>query len=108
MLKFVLYPNLTLGDVMKLETIAALAAHKVDSATGSVTPPIYLSTTYERDEDGEYSCGYVYAQGNNPNREALEKCMSLLEGGCAAAAFSSGMAAIASIFQALTPGDHII
>ena len=93
---------------MRPETIAAQAAHQVDSTTGAVAPPIYLSTTYERDEDGEYSRGYVYSRGNNPNREALEECMTLLEGGYAAAAFSSGMAAIASIFQALSPGDHVI
>ena len=93
---------------MKIETIAAQAAHKIDSATGAVSPPIYLSTTFERDPDGEYSRGFNYSRGNNPNRQALEECMSLLEGGVAAAAFSSGMAATSSLFQALSMGDHVI
>jgi len=93
---------------MKLETIAAQAAHAADPATGAVAPPIHLSTTFERDEDGEYSRGFVYSRGNNPNRQQLEKCMALLEGGCCAAAFSSGMAAISSVFQSLSPGDHVV
>ena len=93
---------------MKIETIAAQAAHAVDPTTGAVAPPIYLSTTFERDEDGEYSRGFVYSRGNNPNRQQLEKCMALLEGGAEAAAFSSGMAAISTVFQALAPGDHVV
>ena len=93
---------------MRIETIAAQAAHAIDPATGAVAPPIYLSTTFERDEDGEYPRGYVYSRGNNPNRQHLERCMTLLEGGVESAAFSSGMAAISSIFQALAPGDHVI
>ena len=97
-----------MGYEMRIETIAAQAAHAVDSATGAVAPPIYLSTTFERDEDGEYSRGFVYSRGNNPNRQQLEECMALLEGGACAAAFSSGMAAISSVFQSLSPGDHVV
>ena len=93
---------------MRIETIAAQAAHKVDPATGAVAPPIYLSTTFERDLDGQYSRGFVYSRGGNPNRQALEECMTLLEGGVAAAGFSSGMAATATLFQALSTGDHVI
>ena len=93
---------------MRIETIAAQAAHAVDRATGTVAPPIYLSTTFERDEDGGYSRGFIYSRGDNPNRQHLERCMALLEGGAEAAAFSSGMAAISSVFQALAPGDHVV
>ncbi len=93
---------------MKIDTIAAQAGHKIDPATGAVAPPIYLSTTFERDADGQYSRGYVYSRDNNPNRQNLEECMSLLEGGATAAAFSSGMAATSSLFQALSTGDHVI
>ena len=93
---------------MNIETIAAQAAHKTDPATGAVAPPIYLSTTYERDADGQYGRGFVYSRSNNPNRQSLEECMALLEGGHSAVAFSSGMAAISSVFQALSPGDHIV
>ena len=93
---------------MKIETIAAQAAHSIDPTTGAVAPPIYLSTTFERDEDGEYSRGFTYSRGNNPNRQHLEKCVAMLEGGEVAAAFSSGMSAISSVFQALAPGDHVV
>jgi len=73
-----------------------------------VTPPIYLSTTFERQPDGSYPTGYEYARDGNPNRNALEECVSALEGGQAAAAFSSGSVATMTIFQALSPGDHIL
>jgi cystathionine gamma-synthase len=93
---------------MKIETIAAQAAHKVDPATGAVTLPIQLSTTFERDPDGQFSRGFIYSRNNNPSRQTLEECLSNLEGGAAAAAFSSGSAATAGVFQALFPGDHVI
>ena len=97
---------------MNPETIAAQAAHHIDPATGAVAPPIYLSTTFERDPDGEYSRGFVYSRSDNPNRRALEHLLALLEGGDAgeavAAAFASGSAATATVFQALAPGDHVI
>ncbi len=93
---------------MRIETLAVHAGHRIDPATGAVTPPIYLSTTFERQVDGSYPQGYSYIRDNNPNREALEECLAQLEGGVAAAAFSSGSAATMTVFQALTPGDHII
>ena len=97
---------------LNFETIAAQAAHQIDAATGAVAPPIYLSTTFERDADGEYSRGFVYSRSDNPNRRALEQCLALLEGGEAgkavAAAFASGSAATAAVFQALAPGGHVI
>ena len=93
---------------MNFETIAAQAAHQIDAATGAVAPPIYLSTTFERDADGEYSRGFVYSRSDNPNRRALEECLTMLEGGTVAAAFGSGSAATAAVFQALSPGDHVI
>ena len=97
---------------MNFETIAAQAAHQIDAATGAVAPPIYLSTTFERDPDGEYSRGFVYSRSDNPNRRALEQCLAMLEGGeegsAMTAAFASGSAATAAVFQALSPGDHVI
>src|SRR5919199_488396 len=93
---------------MRIETLAVHAGHYIDPATGAVAPPIYLSTTFERQADGSYPQGYNYIRDNNPNREALEKCVSELEGGVSAAAFSSGSAATMSVFQALSSGDHVI
>ena len=66
---------------MQPETIAAQAGHRPDSATGAVAPPIYLSTTFERDADGEYPRGFVYSRSDNPNRSSLEHLLALLEGG---------------------------
>jgi cystathionine gamma-synthase len=93
---------------MNIETVAVHAGHLVDSATGAVAPAIHLATTFERDPDGGYSRGYLYARNANPTRDALEACVAALEGGAAAAAFASGSAATAVVFQALDPGDHVI
>jgi cystathionine gamma-synthase len=93
---------------MKIETLAVHAGHAIDPATGAVSPPIHLSTTFERDSEGTYPRGFMYTRNNNPNRQALEHGIRALEGGAAAAAFASGMGASMSIFQALAPGDHII
>jgi cystathionine gamma-synthase len=93
---------------MKIETLAVHAGHTVDPATGAVSSPIHLSTTFERDPEGTYSRGFMYTRNNNPNRQALEQGISALEGGAAAAAFASGTGASMSIFQALAPGDHVL
>ena len=93
---------------MKIETLSVHAGRKPDAATGAVTPPIHLSTTFEREANGEYPKGYNYSRSSNPNRESLEICLAQLEEGQSAAAFSSGSAAAMTIFQALSPGDHII
>ena len=93
---------------MKIETLAVHAGHTIDPATGAVAAPIHLSTTFERDIEGTYSRGFMYTRNNNPNREALERGVSMLEGGETAAAFGSGTAAAMALFQALTPGDHVL
>ena len=93
---------------MEIETIAVHAGHAVDPATGAVAAPIYLSTTFERDMEGTYSRGFMYTRNDNPNRQALERGVSMLEGGEAAAAFASGTGATMSILQALSPGDHVL
>ena len=93
---------------MRIETLAVHAGHAVDAATGAVTPPIHLSTTFERGADAEYPRGFIYSRSGNPNRAALEEALRALEGGAAAAAFASGSAATMAICQALAPGDHVI
>ncbi len=93
---------------MNIETIAVHSGRSVDHVTGAVAPPIHMSTTFEREADGSYPHGFVYGRTGNPTRTLLEECVRDLEGGAAAAAFGSGMAAIMSIFQAMSPGDHVI
>ena len=93
---------------MHIETRAIHSGRKIDPTTGAVTPPIHMSTTFQRATDGSYPHGYIYGRIDNPNRKLLEECINELEGGAGAAAFSSGMSSIMSVFQALSPGDHII
>ena len=90
------------------ETKAIHAGGKIDPATGAVTPPIHLSTTFERESDGSYPLGHIYSRETNPNRDTLEQRITALEGGAAAAAFASGSAAAMSLLQALSPGDHVL
>ncbi|MCB8944596.1 MAG: aminotransferase class V-fold PLP-dependent enzyme [Ardenticatenaceae bacterium] len=89
---------------MHIETIAIQAGRNPDAETGAVMPPIHLSTTYIRGNEGEF----VYSRSDSPNRRALEECLTALEGGAGAVAFASGMAAVAGVFQSLQQGDHVI
>jgi len=93
---------------LEIETTAVHAGRRIDPATGAVTPPIHLSTTFERSPEGEYPRGYSYSREDNPNRRALEECLSALEGGKEALAFSSGLAVVTALAQGLEPGDHIL
>ena len=93
---------------MRIETRAVHAGRHIDPATGAVTAPICLSTTFERSPEGEYPKGYSYSRDNNPNRRALEECLADLEGGTETVAFSSGLAVATAAVQGLEPGDHIL
>ena len=93
---------------MRIETRAVHAGRRIDPATGAVTAPIYLSTTFERGADGTYPLGYSYSREDNPNRQALERCLADLEGGKQALCFSSGLAVANALVQGLEPGDHIV
>jgi cystathionine gamma-synthase len=93
---------------VKIETLAIHAGQDIDPATGAVIPPIYLTTTFEREADGSYPHGYTYVRSGNPNRTMLERCLAALEGGAECAAFASGLAATGAILQALAPGEHVI
>lgn len=93
---------------MRPETKAIHAGYTIDPETGALAQPIHLSTTYERDEDGEFSRGYKYIRNGNPNRLELEERLATLEGGIACAMFASGSTATFTLLQALKTGDHII
>ena len=86
---------------MRIETIAVHSGRQVDEATGAVTAPLHLSTTFQRDADGGFRRGFEYSRDDNPNRRSLEICLAALEGGATAVAFSSGMAAISASIEAL-------
>lgn len=93
---------------MKPETVAIHAGNFYKTSTNDVTLPINLSTTFLRNEEGGYSGGHMYSRVSNPNRTALETALAALEKGAGACAFSSGNTAGMAVFQALSPGSHII
>lgn len=99
---------MTKNKKYRFETDAILnsAAHQNDSRP--VSHPIYLSTTYHRNEDGGYNNDFVYSRHSNPNRQVLEKSLAAMEGCKYGFAFASGMAAASSIFQCLKAGDHVL
>ena len=91
-----------------LNTLCVHAAHVPDAATGAVAEPIHLSTTFERNVDGDYPRGYRYSREGTPNRTALEACVTSLEGGAGAAAFASGLAANMAVLELLGAGDLLV
>ena len=93
---------------MRIETLAVHAGIRVDPTTGAVVPPLHTATTFEHEPDSTAPRGYLYSRTANPNRNALEECLSELEGGAGAVAFASASAATAAVFQALAPGDHVV
>ena len=93
---------------MEFDTRLVHGSGSCEPATGALVPPIYLSTTFERDRDGGYGRGYVYGRSDNPNRQTLETVLASLEGGAAAMTFASGSAATFSLLQSLKTGDHVI
>lgn len=76
-------------------------------STGSISFPIYQTATFAHRGVGK-STGFDYSRLQNPTREQLEKIVASLEGGIDALAYSSGMAAIAALFEIFEPGDNII
>ncbi len=92
---------------MKLETLSVRIGREVEPS-GDVAPAIHLSTTFERDPDGQFSRGYSYSRPDNPSRKTLEQCIAALEGGVGAVTYASGSAASLAVFHLLRPGDRVI
>jgi cysteine-S-conjugate beta-lyase len=92
---------------MGFSTDAIHVGQEPDPCTGAVVAPIYQTSTYVL-EAMDKSKGYDYARTAHPNRKALERTLAKLEGGEFAYVFTSGMAAIDSVFRLLRPGDHTI
>jgi len=83
------------------------AGQEPDPTTGAVMMPIYTTSTYVQQSPGVHK-GYDYARTKNPTRMAIERCIADLEGGSAAFAFASGIAAIATTLECLDHGSHVI
>ena len=92
---------------MGFSTIAVHGGQEADPTTGSVTVPIYQTSTYEQDGLGKHK-GYEYARTQNPTRAALERNIAALEGARFGYAFASGMAAIDATLRLIKAGEHVI
>ncbi len=78
-----------------------------DPTTGAVMVPIYATSTYGQQSPGVHK-GFEYARSQNPTRFAFERAVADLESGTAAFAFASGLAAIATVFELLDSGAHVV
>ncbi|HEX7191413.1 MAG TPA: PLP-dependent transferase, partial [Thermoanaerobaculia bacterium] len=97
---------------MRFETKAIHAGAEVDVATGAVSPPLYLSTTFERDLQGGTPRGYSYVRDANPTQHRLEEALAAIDSGEGALAFASGMSAASALLQSLpnraSAGAHVL
>ncbi|OYR08459.1 trans-sulfuration enzyme family protein [Brucella grignonensis] len=99
--------NKLLRNQAGFATRAIHVGQEPDPLTGAVIPPIYHATTYVQDGIGA-SKGYDYSRSGNPTRDALERCLADLEGAEVAFAFPSGLAAAATLLEALPAGSSIL
>lgn len=90
-----------------VDTKLAQIGNRSEEATGTVSPPIYLSTAYRHRGIGE-STGFDYVRTKNPTRQLVEDAIAVLENGARGFAFSSGMAAIQTIMALFKSGDELI
>jgi cystathionine gamma-synthase len=92
---------------MDFETRAIHEGQDPDPATGSVTVPIYQTSTYVQEAVGKHK-GYDYARVSNPTRTALQLCLASLESAEHGFAFSSGLGAVTTIMHLVSPGDRVV
>lgn len=101
------YDDFDNKENLHFDSKAVHGALGCDPITGAVSFPIFQTATFRHREFG-VSTGYNYSRLLNPTRQELERTMAILEGGCAAFAFSSGQAANMSLFGLLKKGDHVL
>jgi cystathionine gamma-synthase len=92
---------------MRLETLAIHAGGAPDDATGAVSPPLHLATTFRHGPAAERVAGFEYQREGNPTNERLREAIAALEGGATALTFASGMAAISTLLESLPNGARI-
>ena len=95
-------------DPLHPATLAVHAGAEPDAETGAVAPPIHLATTFRHGPAGERIAGYEYQREGNPTQDRLEHALAALEGGAAALAFASGMAAITGMLDSLPTGSRLL
>jgi cystathionine gamma-lyase len=92
---------------LRFATRAIHGGQQPDPLTGAVMPPIYATSTYVQPSPGVHK-GYDYSRTRNPTRDALQAALCNLEGGGAACAFASGMAASSTVLELLDAGSHVV
>jgi len=92
---------------MDFETRAIHEGQAPDPTTGSVTVPIYQTSTYAQEDVGTHK-GYDYSRVANPTRTALQTCLASLEGADHGIAFSSGLGATTTIMHLVSPGERVV
>jgi O-acetylhomoserine/O-acetylserine sulfhydrylase-like pyridoxal-dependent enzyme len=104
---------------ISLDTLAIHAGEEPDPETGALTPPIHTSAAFKLPGFGprlfdaltmeSHQPPYAYVRWGHPTARMLEEKMAALEGGEAALALASGMAAVSSVaFTFLQSGDHLV
>ena len=93
--------------VLGFDTRAIHGGQRPDPLTGAVMPPIYATSTYRQQSPGVH-LGYEYGRTHNPTRQAYERAVADLESGAQGFAFSSGLAAMATVLDSLDQGAHIV
>jgi len=96
------------GAPLDPATRLAQALGRVSEPYGEITPPVHLSSTYERAADGSYPGGRIYARDATPAYDAVEALLAGLEGGAEAKLFPSGMAAAGALLATLRPGERLL
>jgi cystathionine gamma-lyase len=98
---------MTARNQLDFATRCIHAGQSPDPTTGAVMMPIYATSTFAQESPGVHK-GFEYARSQNPTRMAFERCIADLESGSAAFAFSSGLAASATVLDMLEHGSHIV
>jgi cystathionine gamma-lyase len=98
---------MTKSNQLDFATRCVHGGQEPDPTTGAVMMPIYATSTYVQQSPG-VNKGFDYARTKNPTRMAFERCIADLEGGSAAFAFASGLAAISTTLECLDHGAHIV
>ena len=92
---------------MDFETRAIHEGQDPDPATGSVTVPIYQTSTFVQEAVG-VNKGYDYARVANPTRTALQLCLASLENAEFGAAYSSGIGATSTLMHLVHPSEKVV
>jgi cystathionine gamma-synthase len=101
---------------LQFDTLSVWAAEEGPFPYGAAVTPIYSASTFAHESLDEWHAvatgradGHIYSRNSNPTLAVLEHKMALLDGTEAAAAFSTGMAAISSaLLGLLSQGDRVV